>query len=1186
MNWTNKTLRFSIRKLKVAVASTVVGIATTAIVGQSFPDHLAKFAPTCSPVTAQADTLYEQVTITYHYVNYTDLSSHEKEQLIDGKQFSQEIARADSTYILAYQENKGLLRLPNTGDQARHLIGLLAGLGITAVGLLLTKHDKKRVAKLIIICCLGGAVLTTANSRAIEAGLQAFLTETHLVTLGEQLPQPESTINGQGFSYYFPASKINQASQHEDYSPEDKAEITNETRLETESPSSSEKAQKDTGETNQNTSNPVSEETADHSDKPETNKPLDKPDESTEPSNKQEETEENSESKPSVPESSLDKSRLAIALTEAQQLESSPYTTRSWKNLQDKLIQAQAILQDSQSTQEQIDVSVQTIIQAISLLQVKKQVPSLTVASLSQDNLTKTATIAYQLTDPDNAFEKAVIRVYKDSEQVGEFFVSQEELSGKVISLADYNTPYSLRTVMVCTTDQTPQAELIDRRELTLSLKKLEIKDVDTVSLQTYQNGQLLTIDSFKEQPMLAPSEYMARVSSKRFKDILLPIQHIEETTLNGQPVYKVTTAFDQLIETSEAGKYREQFSFYVGKNAPLATNVNRRQTDYTLLPGASKNREIAYANTEKLLPFYNKETIVNVVNQIDQTDKLYTNRLLSVTPMIGDKLIADVSRVRTELNRLLLHFEDDSISYLPIAFKENFANPAVSEYTITGTNLIYTPNQFLSNYDNIIAAVLPSLENLAYKSPSMSSALAIDPKFGSLSDAMDKLYLEDSFNTIKSDLPNQLRQILATDRVMNTTGGNFDQYLIDYIQSNKERILLGLAYLNRWYDLALTNASTQQTTALKDMISFHQDFFGKPVHTLEWLVNLTEGKEGYELLNPANHVRTYAEKIAPNTGKTDLLSYLTTNRKLFTDFTDDNSWFKATTKAYIVEEKSKELPDQDVRVYHLLSSDREQNGILPLLTAKEGIYIITTMGSISYGMYDRYIDTSSSQSRAEQIEHIKERVRLTAERQARHFDAWYRLAPARSRDRIIKPMPVWDGYYVNNNQKWLPMFGTEANQAIRDFFGPIGNRAFFPYGAGQGAFADGTRIAFVYDKLLDDYGASVFTHETVHNNDGIAYLGGYDRRAGMGAENYALGLLQSSSYFLHAEDALTYNLIFDFSKLKEYEQARRYVNVSPDRFKQASDLKGYMSSVFDVLYTLDYAEAEAVLKQPRDIIK
>ncbi|MFA9494093.1 ZmpA/ZmpB/ZmpC family metallo-endopeptidase-related protein [Streptococcus sp. E17BB] len=545
MNWTNKTLRFSIRKLKVAVASTVVGIATTAIVGQSFPDHLAKFAPTCSPVTAQADTLDEQVTITYHYVNYTDLSSHEKEQLIDGKQFSQEIAQADSTYILAYQENKGLLRLPNTGDQARHLIGLLAGLGITAVGLLLTKHDKKRVAKLIIISCLGGAVLTTANSRAIEAGLQAFLTETHLVTLGEQLPQPESTINGQGFSYYFSASKINQASQHEDYSPEDKAEITNETRLETESPSSSEKAQKDTGETNQNTSNPVSEETADHSDKPETNKPLDKPDEATEPSDKQEETEENSESKPSVPETSLDESRLAIALTEAQQLESSPYTTRSWENLQDKLAQAQAILQDSQSNQEQIDASVQTIIQAISLLQAKKQVPSLTVASLSQDNLTKTATIAYQLTDPDQAFEKAVIRVYKGNEQVGEFFVSKEELSGKVISLADYNTPYSLRTVMVYTTDQTPQAELIDRRELTLSLKKLEIKDVDTVTLQTYQNGQLLTIDSFKEQPMLAPSEYMARVSSKRFKDILLPIQHIEETTLNGQPVYKVTTAFD-----------------------------------------------------------------------------------------------------------------------------------------------------------------------------------------------------------------------------------------------------------------------------------------------------------------------------------------------------------------------------------------------------------------------------------------------------------------------------------------------------------------------------------------------------------------------------------------------------------------------------------------------------------------
>lgn len=78
--------------------------------------------------------------------------------------------------------------------------------------------------------------------------------------------------------------------------------------------------------------------------------------------------------------------------------------------------------------------------------------------------------------------------------------------------------------------------------------------------------------------------------------------------------------------------------------------------------------------------------------------------------------------------------------------------------------------------------------------------------------------------------------------------------------------------------------------------------------------------------------------------------------------------------------------------------------------------------------------------------------------------------------------------------------------------------------------------------------------------------------------EAYALGLLQSSSYGGHAASFLTLNLIFDYS---DKATARdRYTNISPDRFKTSNDLQTYMHGVFDVLYTLDYAEAEAAVQQ------
>ncbi|MTV85711.1 ZmpA/ZmpB/ZmpC family metallo-endopeptidase, partial [Streptococcus pneumoniae] len=60
------------------------------------------------------------------------------------------------------------------------------------------------------------------------------------------------------------------------------------------------------------------------------------------------------------------------------------------------------------------------------------------------------------------------------------------------------------------------------------------------------------------------------------------------------------------------------------------------------------------------------------------------------------------------------------------------------------------------------------------------------------------------------------------------------------------------------------------------------------------------------------------------------------------------------------------------------------------------------------------------------------------------------------------------------------------------------------------GAYANGSLTHCVLDRLLDAYGTSVYTHEMVHNSDSAIYFEGNGRREGLGAELYALGLLQS----------------------------------------------------------------------------
>ena len=608
-------------------------------------------------------------------------------------------------------------------------------------------------------------------------------------------------------------------------------------------------------------------------------------------------------------------------------------------------------------------------------------------------------------------------------------------------------------------------------------------------------------------------------------------------------------------------------------------TNLNMRFVDYGEVNNAQFDRGYSYANMEKLLPFYNKETIVSFANKIPKEHKLNKEYLLDVVPMKDHQVVTDIHGNKTAINRLMLHYMDNTIDYLEISYQGDFVNQGIAEYRMKGLDLLYTPEAFVSDYTSILNQVLPELNKVVLDSPAMRTALGV-----AADTSLDELYLDTAFTQVKSKLSGELRKVLAMDKAINTEGEVVKDYLVKKILADKEAFLLGLTYLNRWYNINYDNFN------VKDLSAYKMDFYGKnDVSVLDTIIAL--GKSGLENLKAKNNYTAYDNSLSEATGKRGLFNYLEGYRQLFLPYKTNNEWLKTNTKAYIVEAKSdvaeaRQLQDAaedkskySVGVYDKITADNwEHKGmLLPLLTMTEkGVYAISNMSTLSMGAYDRYRLDANNRVRtdAELIEYVEDRVRKTAEYQRDHYDFWYKILSPESKDKLFRSVLVYDGFSLvdkNGQRYWAPA-NDKKSQAMQEFFGPAGK--WYP-SKGYNAYATGSVTHFDAAKLLEDYGNSVYTHEMTHNSDGAIYFEGYGRREGLGAELYARGLLQSSPSA--DESTITLNTLF---KVDKDSKTRMHTYNFKERVQNAADLQHYVHGMFDMTYTLDYLEGTSMLKQ------
>ncbi|HEM3071307.1 ZmpA/ZmpB/ZmpC family metallo-endopeptidase [Streptococcus suis] len=656
----------------------------------------------------------------------------------------------------------------------------------------------------------------------------------------------------------------------------------------------------------------------------------------------------------------------------------------------------------------------------------------------------------------------------------------------------------------------------------------------------------------------------------------------------NGKIKDGFTTTSDSLsnvtvITDEEAQAKVEAMAIQATIDDSVPLNLNHYSVDYLTLDKAQADHEIAYYNMEKILPFYNKELLVYYGNKIATDDKLNKVRLLDVVPMKDNVVVADVYAEKANINKIMLHYADGTVDYKTVSYLEDFKNNHVVEYTISGTDLIYTPESFLNDRSALVNDLVSSLSTVVLDSDAMKAlinyptTLNADTQTGTAKD----FYFGESYDQVMANLESNVRKILVAS--LNGQGKASEDYIKEKITNNKEAFVLGLTYLNRWYDINFGEMNT------KDLTIFEPDFFGNDAASALDMI-LAIGNGGYDVLRAHNNVTTFASIIGKQNNQTKLFDMLEDYRQLFLPEMTNNEWFKQTTKAYVVEGKSlipevaakQETTDTyskyNVGAYSKIVNDTVSNPtwkynhmLLPLLTLpQENIFIITNMNTIAIGSYEHYVDDYST---VENRDKVRQMVDLAAERQRDNADFWYKMMDEANRDKLFRSVLNNEGYVMYGKDGTKSYRNLTADvDAIQDFYGPI-NKWYREHPSIKTAFADGSETYYITYDMLSDYGTALYTHEMVHNQDGDIYLKGYGRRIGQGMEVYAQGLLQN--VFNVTEMNLGFNAVYNSD-----DANRVHVGDPVARFNSEADFNEYYHNQFDVLYLLDYLEGTNILAQ------
>ncbi|HGL1680324.1 TPA: ZmpA/ZmpB/ZmpC family metallo-endopeptidase [Streptococcus pneumoniae] len=302
----------------------------------------------------------------------------------------------------------------------------------------------------------------------------------------------------------------------------------------------------------------------------------------------------------------VDKTELNNTIADAKTKVKEHYSDRSWQNLQTGVTEAEKVAANTDAKQSEVNSETASLKTAISRLNTDKvelenqlkiaqgktetdfSMESWTVLSTAKnkaqevkDNGTATQE---QINEAEKSLKTALADLSVDKTALGsaidtatkknkENYTNQTwaELETALTALfekLDYYKEYTLSTDMVYNRGNDDETESISEELIQLNLKKLELKDIQTVSLMKFENGQESQVTHLSDKPTDLSKLYL-KVTSSTSKDAVLAVSSIEEEIIENKKIFKIHADTPELVVRKKDGSLSKGFDYYMERVIP-----------------------------------------------------------------------------------------------------------------------------------------------------------------------------------------------------------------------------------------------------------------------------------------------------------------------------------------------------------------------------------------------------------------------------------------------------------------------------------------------------------------------------------------------------------------------------------------------------------------------------------------
>ena len=192
--------------------------------------------------------------------------------------------------------------------------------------------------------------------------------------------------------------------------------------------------------------------------------------------------------------------------------------------------------------------------------------PTLTLTQVDKEELKRSAKATYHLDKPDGVTIKSIQAVLKKGDQVVKTLTLSETDLAAALADLDYYKDYTLATTMVYDRGNGDEEEVLKEEPLRIDLKKVEIKNIKETSLISVDDQGLETDCSLLSETPLDVKPYYLKVTTHDNKVTKLAVDKIEEVTIDGKALYKVTAKAPDLIQRTADNQFSEEYVHYIAK--------------------------------------------------------------------------------------------------------------------------------------------------------------------------------------------------------------------------------------------------------------------------------------------------------------------------------------------------------------------------------------------------------------------------------------------------------------------------------------------------------------------------------------------------------------------------------------------------------------------------------------------